>query len=177
MKKYKIFITASITIILVVGLVSCTSETDKKLSQIQESSQTVSIIEQPEEYGGIKGDKVELQNGKIQIDVTGFEDNIARFYNTELSSEKTIYFFVVQDENGVHRAAANECQVCYAAKRGFRQEGNEMVCNNCQNRYPIEKIATEKGGCNPGPINPNLTVKNNQIIITQAELEQVSDLF
>lgn len=90
---------------------------------------------------------------------------------------KTIYFFVIKDRNGIFRAAANACQVCFKTYKGFRQEGDEIVCNNCGNRYPIEKIATEKSGCNPGPINPNLKVRNGQIIINQTDLEKVSDLF
>lgn len=175
MKKHKISILLVAAILLTLGLAACTSEIESEVER--EEPRTVSIIEQPEEYGGERGEKMELVNGEIKIDVSGFDDNIARFYNTELPAGKTIYFFVVQDKEGVHRAAGNECQVCYAVKMGFRQEGDEMVCNNCQNRYPIERIATEKGGCNPAPINPNLIVSNNQITITQGELEQISDLF
>ncbi|MFH1385459.1 MAG: DUF2318 domain-containing protein, partial [Patescibacteria group bacterium] len=106
-----------------------------------------------------------------------FGDNQARFYNVIMPNGKTIYFFVVKDKNGIYRAAANACAVCFKTYTGFRQEGDEIVCNNCGNRYPIEKIATEKGGCNPGPINSNLEVKNGQIIIEQADIEQVADLF
>jgi len=139
--------------------------------------EAISYYPPPADYAGTKGEKVVLKNGEIEIDISGFEDGRARFYNVNLPSGKTIYFFVVRDKNGIYRAAANECQVCYSVRKGFRQEGDEIVCNNCGNRYPIEKIATEKGGCNPGPINPNLEVENNQIIIKQADLEQVSDLF
>ncbi len=135
------------------------------------------IIEQSEDYKGTKGERVILENGEVKIDASIFNDNSARFYNVEMPSGKTVYFFVVKDENGVLRAAANECQVCFSAKTGFIQEGNEMVCNNCGNRYPIEKIATEKGGCNPAPINPNLKVVNGNIVIEQEKLEEVSVFF
>ena len=124
---------------------------------------------------GEKGASVVLANGEVKLDA--FSDDQARFYNVKMPDGKTIYFFVVKDKNGIYRAAANVCLVCFKTYKGFRQEGDEIVCNNCGNRYPIEKIATEKGGCNPGPINPSLEVKNGQIIIKQADLEQVSDLF
>ena len=52
-----------------------------------------------------------------------------------------------------------------------------MICNTCGNAYPMEKIATEKGGCNPGPINPNLAIKEDNIIINQSDITQVIDLF
>ena len=128
------------------------------------------------EFLGEKGNLVAITNNQIQIPTTGFETNKTRYFNTELDG-KIIYFFVVKDKNGIYHAAANACVVCFKTYKGFRQEGDEIVCNNCGNRYPIEKIATEKGGCNPGPINPNLEVTDGQIIIKQTDIDQVSDLF
>ncbi len=128
-------------------------------------------------FNGNKGEKSYLQNGRIELDAELFSDNNARFYNIGMPDGKIIYFFVVKDKNGIYRAAANACQVCFSSHKGFHQEGNEIVCNNCGNRYPIEKIATEKGGCNPGPINPDLPVKNGKITISQSEIEQVAGLF
>lgn len=126
---------------------------------------------------GEKGENVSLSNEEIRLKTSIFNDNQARFYNVKMTSGKTIYFFVVKDRNGIYRAAANACAVCFKTYKGFYQEGNEIVCNNCGNRYPIEKIATEKGGCNPGPINPNLETENGEIIIKKADLEQVLGLF
>lgn len=128
-------------------------------------------------FNGDKGENVVLKNNEILFDADIFSDGKAKFYNTAMPDGKIIYFFVVKDKNGAYHAAANACVVCFKTYKGFRQEGNEIVCNNCGNRYPIEKIATEKGGCNPGPINPNLPVKNGKIAITLPELEQVSGLF
>ncbi len=140
----------------------------------------VSIIN----FLGEKGENVNFNNEEIRLETSIFNDNQARFYNVNMpasptggSPGKTIYFFVVKDKNGIYRAAANACAVCFKTYKGFHQEGNEIVCNNCGNRYPIEKIATEKGGCNPGPINPNLEVENGEIIIKKADLEQVLNLF
>lgn len=126
---------------------------------------------------GEKGETVSFNNEKIRLEASIFDDNQAYFYNVKMSSGKTIYFFVLKDRNGIYRAAANACAVCFKTYKGFHQEGNEIVCNNCGNRYPIEKIATEKGGCNPGPINPNLEVENGEVIIKKADLEQVLNLF
>lgn len=145
------------------------SEEQNQQNQFQPSSEI--------RFFGESGETVNLKNGEVKLPASIFNNNQARFYNVKMSDNKIIYFFVVKDKNGVYRAAANACVVCFKTYKGFRQEGDEIVCNNCGNRYPIEKIATEKGGCNPGPINPNLEVKNSQIIIKQTDLEQVSDLF
>ena len=129
------------------------------------------------EFTGEKGERVSLQNGVVKIATSKIVPPKATYFNMEMPDGETVYFFVVQDKEGNYRAAANGCQVCFKARMGFRQEGNNMICNTCGNAYPLEKIATEKGGCNPGPINPNLEVKNGQIIIEQSDLEEVVELF
>jgi uncharacterized membrane protein len=140
-------------------------------------SQSLYPVQIQKTFFGEKGAKVVLENGEIKLDAEQFDDNNAKFYNTQMPDGKIIYFFAVKDKNGIYRAAANACAVCFKTYKGFYQEGNEIICNNCGNRYPIEKIATEKGGCNPGPISPNLEVKNGEIIIKQADIERVVDLF
>ena len=177
-----VFISAIVSIVLIGGAFIY-AKTDKNNNQnnlsVNKNSgvERVEIYNQTEDYKGTKGEKVVFQNGKVEIDVSGFDDNVARFYNIEVPSGKIVYFFVVKDKNGIYRAAANECQVCYQVKKGFRQEGEEMVCNNCGNRYPIEKIATEKGGCNPAPIDPNLEILSGKATIDVQKLEEVSKFF
>lgn len=128
------------------------------------------------DFKGEKGDKVVLVNGEIKFPEATFADTKVHFYNVEVNG-KTIYFFVAKDKNGVYRVAANGCQVCFETNSGFRQERDEVVCNNCGNRYPLEKIATEKGGCSPTPINPDLEVKNGQVIVRETDLLKVVELF
>ena len=128
-------------------------------------------------YTGEKGQELAFANGVVKIAVSDISDKTATFFNTTLPGNKKIYFFVVKDKNGIYRAAGNACQVCYDAKMGFRQVGNNMVCNTCGNAYPLEKIATEKGGCNTVPINPNLEPVGGFITIPQVELVEVVSFF
>jgi len=154
-----------------------TFEELKELLDCSEENQSSNNQPPNIEFIGENGEKVSLIDGQVELDAGVFVDNLAHYYNVEFSDGKTIYFFVVKDKNGVYRAAANACQVCFDARMGFRQEGDFMVCNTCGNKYPLEKIATEKGGCNPGPINPDLKVENGKIIIKQSELEEVAGFF
>lgn len=142
--------------------------------QLNQSSSNIFLAK---EFNGEKGEEVLFENGQIKLSAAIFSDNQTRFFNVKMSDDKVIYFFVVKDKNGIYRAAANACQVCFSVRKGFHQEDDEIVCDNCGNRYPIEKIATEKGGCNPAPINPNLEINNGKLIIKQAELEQVAEFF
>ncbi len=155
-----------------------TFEELKELLKCSEDNQVLSQLESPKfEFIGENGENVSLINRQISLTANILDDNLAHYYNTELPSGKTVYFFVVKDKNGIYRAAANACQVCFDSRMGFRQQGDFMVCNTCGNKYPLEKIATEKGGCNPGPINPDLKVKDGKITIKQAELEEIAELF
>lgn len=144
-------------------LLGCTEEENQSLSEV--------------EFIGENGEEVSLIDGQSELDVKIFDDNLAHYYHTKLPNGKIIYFFVVKDKAGIYRAAANACQICFDARMGFRQEGDFMVCSTCGNKYPLEKIATEKGGCNPGPINPNLEAEDGKIIIEQSDLKQVAEFF
>lgn len=128
-------------------------------------------------FNGNEGEDISLIGDEVQIAESEFEGVTANFYNTELSNGKMVYYFVVRDKGGTFRAAANACQVCFDERKGFHQEGDYMVCNTCGSKYPLNKIATEKGGCNPGPINPNLEVANGNVIIEETDLKEVEFFF
>lgn len=74
----------------------------------------------------------------------------------------------VRAKDGTIRTALNTCQVCYDSGRGYYvQEGNELVCQNCGNRFPIEKVEVVRGGCNPVPImKPDKKDDGTNIVIS-----------
>lgn len=94
---------------------------------------------------------VTAQDGVIKLAVSDVSDGQAHFYTYE-SAGKTIAFFVLKGADGVIRAAFDACDVCFPAKKGYHQEGDVMVCNNCGTRFPSVKINVETGGCNPAPL-------------------------
>lgn len=165
-----------VVLILFISIVLISGCSSKKTEPVFENS-VESVFEPVKaEFTGEKGEQVEFVNGEIVLDKDIFDDNQAHFYNSQLNN-KTIYFFVVKDKSGIYRAAANACQVCASSMRGFRQEGDFMVCNTCGNKYPLEKIATEKGGCNPVPINPNLEIRDNKVVVQQTDLTSILSFF
>lgn len=59
----------------------------------------------------------------------------------------------VKASDGTIRTALNTCQVCYDSGRGYyEQDGEELVCQNCGNRFDINEIGNTRFGCNPVPI-------------------------
>lgn len=89
--------------------------------------------------------------GEVRIPIAELGDRAAHYY-TYMAGERPVEFFAIWTPDDVIRTALNACDVCYRAKLGYRQDGAFMVCNNCGNRFPTEKIALVTGGCNPVPL-------------------------
>jgi len=93
--------------------------------------------------------------------------NQAKFYESE-----GISYFVVKASDGSIKTAFDACDVCYDSKKGYKQEGEFMICNNCGNRYLIIELGTKNkrgGGCWPGYLpskveGENLIIKKSDII-------------
>ena len=81
--------------------------------------------------------------------------------------------------DGTVRTALNTCQICYDSGRGYYiQEGDVLVCQNCQNRFSADQVVLVKGGCNPVPImQENKIDDGTNIIISKDFLAQNVDLF
>lgn len=89
------------------------------------------------------------------------------------SGNTVIRFFAVKAGDGSVKTAFDACDVCYSKKKGYRQEGSEMVCNNCGRRFPVNGLGTENrnpGGCWPSYL-PNRVVGNN-VVISKADLDK-----
>ncbi|MFC2078420.1 DUF2318 domain-containing protein [Candidatus Bipolaricaulota bacterium] len=93
--------------------------------------------------------------GTVEFQLSTFDDYVARYY-TYVHNGESIEFFVLKSEDGVVRAAFNACDVCYGALRGYSQNGQIMVCNNCGRQFPADRINIVQGGCNPSPLDRNV---------------------
>lgn len=107
-------------------------------------------------------------NGKIEIPLKKVDDGKAHYFKFEQDGT-TINFFVVQSNDGVIRAAFDACDVCFPAKKGYTQDGDFMICNNCGRRFHSSRINVVEGGCNPAPlrrqvVGDKLVIKTSDII-------------
>ena len=108
------------------------------------------------------------QDGRVYFTTADYADGTARYYRYK-GSAGPINFFLVKSNDGVVRSAFDTCDVCYKALKGYRQEGNEMVCNNCDMRFRTDKINVVKGGCNPAPLKRQLV--GDKIVIAAADID------
>lgn len=102
----------------------------------------------------------------------------ATFYPVVIDGVK-FEVLAVKAPDGSIRTAFNTCQVCYDSGRGYyKQDGNELVCQNCGNRFTMDKVEVVSGGCNPVPIfEDNKTVDDKNITISRDFLTEVKGIF
>jgi uncharacterized membrane protein len=82
----------------------------------------------------------------------------------------TIRYFLLRSSDGVVRAAFDACDVCWRAGKGYFQEGDQMVCKNCNRRFASDRINEVQGGCNPAPLER--TIQGEQVVIRAADIVQ-----
>lgn len=106
--------------------------------------------------------------GKVTIALAELNDGQAHFYSYKGQGGK-ISFFVVKDMDGTLRAAFDACDVCYKEKKGYEQKGEQMICKNCNQAFPVAKIGTVSGGCNPSPLKTTLADPTLEIAVGDLE--------
>jgi len=99
----------------------------------------------------------------------------AKFFDYKTVDNKPMRFFVIKSSDGVYRAALDACDTCYHAKKGYHQEGDDMICNNCGLHFHSAKINEVHGGCNPVALPRN--VEGNQLVIKANELDSRAGYF
>ena len=114
------------------------------------------------------------QTGKVLLAAADYADGKARFYRFDARSGP-IDFFVVRSADGVIRTAFDTCDVCYRERKGYRQEGNDMVCNNCDQHFRTDLVNVVKGGCNPTPLRRQQ--QGETVAIAVKDIEQGAGYF
>ncbi|MBL7206136.1 MAG: DUF2318 domain-containing protein [Candidatus Aenigmarchaeota archaeon] len=112
-----------------------------------------------------------VTEGAFTIPITEISET-AKFYEYD-SNGVTVRFFVVKANDGNIKTAFDACDVCYRSKKGYRQDGEYMVCNNCGNKYPITGLGTENrnpGGCWPSYLAS--IIIGNELIIQKSDIDK-----
>lgn len=111
---------------------------------------------------------VSAVNDEVLIAVKALDDGKAHYFVYK-GKNTDIKFFVIKSVDGVLRAAFDACDVCFHEKKGYDQDGDLMICNNCGMKFHSTRINEVKGGCNPAPLDrevvgENLVIKLKDIL-------------
>lgn len=107
--------------------------------------------------------------GDVRFSVATFADGAARFYRYTTASGREVKFFIMKSSDGVVRAAFDACDTCYREGKGYHQQGDVMVCNECRRTFRSVDINVLQGGCNPAPLER--TIVGDQLVLTAASIE------
>lgn len=122
-----------------------------------------------------KYEKVKVANGIVSIPTSKVDSGKARYFKFS-DKGKEISFFIVKANDGTYRTAFDACDACFREKKGYEQQGNMMVCKNCNMRFATDRIGPHAvGGCNPSHL-PS-TRSGNNIIIKAADLKEGARYF
>jgi len=120
----------------------------------------------------ISGGPITPTNGKIEIPVADISDGEAHHFQVKAEDGTVVTFFVLKSADGVLRAAIDACDVCYRSGLGYYQEGDNMVCKNCGQKFASNKINVIKGGCNPAPLSRE--VSGDKLVINMRDVNMNS---
>lgn len=135
-----------------------------------------------------KGEAVSTENSEkdiqtlsegedLVIPLDKVTDNVT-FYTVDVDGTE-MEVMAVRDSSGNIRTAFNTCQVCYSSGRGYyKQEGRDLVCQNCGNSFTTDQVGVESGGCNPVPIMDNdRKIDDTSITISYDFLKNYKEIF
>jgi len=100
--------------------------------------------------------------------ISHFDDSQARFYSYTTRDGITIRYFLLKSSDGVIRAAFDACDSCWTAGKGYTQQGDYMVCNNCRLKFASVKVNEVRGGCNPSPLTRS--IRGDSVVIKVADI-------
>ena len=109
--------------------------------------------------------------GEVRLALAELGDGRAKFYDFNGAGGSPIRFFAIRDTDGTYRAALDACEICYHAKKGYYQNGGELVCRQCGNSYAPRLIDESPGGCHPVAL-PR-AVDGEHLVVQAADIERI----
>ena len=115
------------------------------------------------------------KGGLIRVDVSTMESGSCRFFSYPAKSGRNVDYIVYKDSAGTARATLDACRTCYRWRRGYRPEGNEIVCTKCDMRFPFDRLAEGTGSC--VPIRLPASVEGETLVLSASDLEEGARYF
>jgi high-affinity iron transporter len=104
------------------------------------------------------------QNGQVEISLSDLTDSSLHYYTADLNGT-VIRFLIIHQTNGNYSVALDACQIC--GWKGYRQEGQNVICRNCGATIYIPSIG-DRGGCNPIPVKSR--VEGGEVVVDLSAL-------
>lgn len=182
----KILIPVAVVILCIAAIIFffTINNTDADLTDAEAKAVTGSVSDADNNTGDAaegesnKGDVQVISEGESLIIPISDISSTVSFYPVEVDGTQ-MEVLAVADSEGNIRTAFNTCQICYSSGHGYYvQDGSYLVCQNCGNRFTVDQIEIQTGGCNPWPIfEENKTVTDDAIEISYDFLYESKTIF
>ena len=115
------------------------------------------------------------RQGRVQIDLADLKPQEVRFYRFLNSGNQEVRFFVGRDGAGQVQVAFDANEQCAKSKRGFRHEGEWMVCNKCDKAFRLSEVNSGGQGCQPIPVRHRMD--GQRLLLAESDVLQGWRLF
>lgn len=110
---------------------------------------------------------VQTEEGLVKIPLDSITTTMQKF-DYDANGIKVTYF-AVKGIDGKVRTAFDACDVC-GGKKGYHQEGNDVVCDKCGLSFSVLGLGTKNKGVGCWPSHLTHEIKDNNIIIKTSEI-------
>jgi uncharacterized membrane protein len=137
----------------------------------------VLVAELVSERAAGRGDyeRVRPEQGVVRVGIEGLKTQKVKFFRFLNSGNQEVRFFVGRDAAGHVQVAFDADETCAKSNRGFRSQGEWVVCNKCDKSFRLADVNAGGGGCKPVPLP--FRQEGEQLLIAEADVLQGWRLF
>jgi len=126
-------------------------------------------------FSGSNFERVRPERGEVKVGVGDLKPQEVRFYRFLNSGNQEVRFFVGRDAAGTVQVAFDGSETCAKLKRGFRHQGEWVICNKCEKSFRLAEVNAGGGGCKPIPLEHR--VQGDQLLIAESDVLKGWSLF
>jgi uncharacterized membrane protein len=108
------------------------------------------------------------RDGLVHINLDQVRPQQVKFFRFLNAGNQEVKFFVGRDARGDVQVGFDASEVCAKTKRGFRQQGDWMVCNKCDKSFRLAEINAGGGGCKPVPLEHRIAA--GELILAETDI-------
>jgi len=126
-------------------------------------------------FGGSAFERVRPAAGQVKIGIADLKPQEVKFYRFLNSGNQEVRFFVGRDATGAVQVAFDANETCAKLKRGYRHQGEWVICKKCEKAFRLAEVNAGGGGCKPIPLEHR--VQGDQLLIAESDVLKGWGLF